>query len=127
MASDQFLTALATIESSNNDLALGKAGERGAYQIKAITWKQHTNIDFTIYAHDRQVSSQVAYMHLSWLKKSFVNSAGRVPEPRDFYIMWRVGYAGYRSRGFIITNCETSLQKDAWRFMNIYKQQMEKN
>lgn len=39
---DAFLDALAMVESGNHTMARGKAGERGAFQMKRIAWK-HVN------------------------------------------------------------------------------------
>lgn len=61
---DAWLDRTAHLESRHNHAAIGKAGERGAYQIKAAIWRHYSRLPWRVYAHDPAVSRRVARLIL---------------------------------------------------------------
>jgi soluble lytic murein transglycosylase-like protein len=65
---DAFLYAIRQVESGDNHAAIGKRGERGAYQFTASTWKMyskqsHKNAHYEVHA------TIIAFNHLEYLIK----------------------------------------------------------
>lgn len=84
----RLLDCLAQVESGRNDQAVSfrhnRPIARGRYQIKEITWFQHTNRPWKL-AHNLYFATFVAERHLMWLEKQ-VN-----PNPFDLAHAWRYG------------------------------------
>jgi hypothetical protein len=57
------LVAISSVESNHNDAAVGRAGERGRYQIVEGTWRDCTAHPFML-AHDWRVAEFVANRHI---------------------------------------------------------------
>jgi len=84
------LDAIAQVESANNPLAIGAAGERTEYQFMAATWSQYTRVPFIFAGRDRLLSRQVAREHLAWLRRELV-ARGFGDSPEVLAAGWRFG------------------------------------
>lgn len=67
---DRLSSCIAQVESSNNDMAIGKQGERGRYQIQQQLWQQISHLPFD-QAHNPTEAKKVAIRHLEWLSNKF--------------------------------------------------------
>lgn len=81
---EAFLTAIAEVESGNNHAAIGKKGERGAYQFTKDTWDMHSKFSHHN-AHFPNHSVMIAFAHLDWL----ISRVG--DDPVKLAIAWNGG------------------------------------
>jgi soluble lytic murein transglycosylase-like protein len=86
---DAFLKAIAEVETGGNARAVGRRGERGMYQFRLATWRQHTNQAFYS-AHNPATSYNVAVKHFQWLHDGLVRN-GREPTPYLMAAAWNAG------------------------------------
>ena len=86
---DAFLKAIAEVETGGNPRAVGRLGERGLYQFRKETWRQHTRRSF-FEAHNPNVSYQVASQHFDWLYDGLVRNGVR---PTNYLLAaaWNAG------------------------------------
>jgi hypothetical protein len=63
------LAALAEIESGNRSSAIGRYGERSAFQFTLATWRQHTRTDFERATSDPAYALAVARERLLYLRR----------------------------------------------------------
>ena len=87
---DKFLSALSACESNHNDRAVGKAGERGRYQIRRSTWSSFGRGVFDISAHDPVAARDCAIRYLRSLGRILLDH-GTVPNALDLATMWNRG------------------------------------
>jgi len=97
LADEIFLRAIRIRECGDRSDAVGKYGERGAYQFRYRTWRQHSKSPF-INAH-RAEAHVVARKHLDWLRRSLVR-AGYKPTPYNIALCWNAGFASVVSGKF---------------------------
>lgn len=91
-----FLKAVQAVENPNNVHAPGLSGALGPYQLKAITWRQHTTLPFT----DDNVwefGEGVAVKHARWLERS-LKAHDRPVNAYSMALSWRIGVEGYVGR-----------------------------
>lgn len=62
-----WLWAIAQVESRGNDSMIGRRGERGRWQFRLATWRQHTRWPFAS-AHEYDRARVVAQKHWCWLQ-----------------------------------------------------------
>lgn len=119
------LTALRMIESGDNPKAVGKAGERTAYQILPSTWKQYADkgMRMSIKAHADIVASRI----LTHQRTQFLGIARRLPQRAEVYAMWNLGFNGFKRRGFDIARCPRVTQDAAMRFAALAEDLYERN
>lgn len=104
---EAFLYAIRQVESGDNHAAIGKRGERGAYQFTASTWKRYTDYPHEN-AHSETVSTVLAYTHLEYL----VEKVGG-DDVKKLALAWNCGLRGMKK--------PSSRSKDyAERVMNLY-------
>lgn len=74
-------TALAMLESGDNDRAIGRAGEVSRYQISPELWPGGNPLDTGVALANAQriMSSRTA---------AFEQSHGRAPDDFEFYVLW---------------------------------------
>ncbi len=82
------LLALGMLESGNDDMAVGKAGERGRYQIKQEVWEGSTSLMPFRMAPSKTCSDQVAVQTLKARLAAFKASHRREPTIQQCYILW---------------------------------------
>jgi len=84
-----FLAAIRAVETGDSPAAVGKLGERGAYQFRRHVWHQHTSSSFWL-AHDPSTADQVAQRHFDWLVKA-CKVAGIHPTTQVLAMAWNAG------------------------------------
>lgn len=87
---DVLLAVIAEIESGTDSTKVGKAGERGMYQITAGVWKQHAKISPFRDAHKPHVSKIVAERHLAWLEREIAEKGYEVTA-ETLALCWNAG------------------------------------
>jgi hypothetical protein len=73
---DAFLRAIAEVETGNNPRKVGRLGERGQYQFRQGTWRQHSRQPFRD-AHNPSVAHDVASRHYDWILQQLERSGKR--------------------------------------------------
>ena len=103
-----FLEAIAMVESGQNRKAIGKAGERGMYQVGKAAWfdanallesEKHFHYQWSQW---RNVTAQdmIAAAHLRILRKRFKADGYSTPTPEQLALAWNRGYEGAKSWNF---------------------------
>lgn len=118
------LAALRIIESNDNPRAVGKAGERTAYQILPRTWKQYAEPGMRYTQTNAHV---VAMRILHHNRTRFVIVARRQPVKAEVYAMWNLGYVGFKRRHFDLAACPRITQDAAMRFAALAEDIYERN
>jgi hypothetical protein len=103
-----FLEAIAMVESGQNRKAIGKAGERGMYQVGKAAWndanalleaEKHFHYQWSQW---RNVTAQdmIAAAHLRILRQRFKADGYSTPTPEQLALAWNRGYEGAKSYHF---------------------------
>lgn len=120
---ERTLWALASIESGNDSKAIGRRGERGAYQFRKSAWVQACSAlgcrhKFTS-AHDAIIARTHAASHLRWIISHLTTVRGSAPSAQDLFAVWNCGLHAYQRRGFSLNRMPASTQDAAQRFANL--------
>jgi len=103
-----FLEAVAQVESGQNRKAVGKAGERGMYQVNKAAWDDasarlkaegHYAFPWSKW-RDATAQDMVAASHLRWIRANFHRLGMTDPTPEQLALVWNVGWTAARSRDF---------------------------
>ena len=103
-----FLEAVAEVESGHNRRAIGKAGERGMYQVGKQAWDDasarlkaegHYSFPWSKW-RDATAQDMIAASHLSWIRSNFHRIGMTEPTPEQLALVWNVGWTNARSRNF---------------------------
>ncbi len=103
-----FLSAVAQVESGHNRKAIGKAGERGMYQVGRDAWKDaeerlkaegHYRFPWSKW-RDATAQDMVAASHLRWIRSNFHRIGMTNPTPEQMALVWNVGWTAARERAF---------------------------
>ena len=103
-----FLEAVAAVESGHNRRAIGKAGERGMYQVGRDAWKDaeerlkaegHYRFPWSKW-RDATAQDMIAAAHLRWIRSNFHRIGMTDPTPEQLALVWNVGWTNARSRDF---------------------------
>jgi hypothetical protein len=115
------LKALAMIETGNNGLRIGKAGEVSAYQIKPIVWKQQKSIPYNVHYWSRlDYASAVAMEHKLWLCHNYCKQSGYSNVNNlEFYCLWNMGLEGFRKYSFSVQAVPRKTRNAAMRYNNL--------
>jgi hypothetical protein len=112
--------ALSMIETGCRDHVVGRAGERGRYQITADVWKAYSStMSFKHYAKDSSISTRVAGEYLHHLLIQYEKATGKHATYHEVYVMWNMGFDGYRRHGFDLTKVSRKIRDRAERYMNL--------
>jgi len=104
-----FLEAVAQVESGQNRKAVGKAGERGMYQVNKAAWDDasarlkaegHYAFPWSKW-RDATAQDMVAASHLRWIRANFHRLGMTDPTPEELALVWNVGWSGAVSRKFM--------------------------
>ena len=104
-----FLEAVAQVESGQNRKAVGKAGERGMYQVNKAAWDDasarlkaegHYAFPWSKW-RDATAQDMVAASHLRWIRANFHRLGMTDPTPEQLALVWNVGWSGAVSRKFM--------------------------
>ena len=102
------LESMAQVESGQNRKAIGKAGERGMYQVGRDAWKDaeerlkaegHYRFPWSKW-RDATAQDMVAASHLRWIRANFVRVGKPDPTPEQIAIVWNLGWSGAVARSF---------------------------
>jgi hypothetical protein len=111
---DRLLWALSQVESGDNDLAVGAAGEVSRYQIKPLTWASMTDLDISE-AVDPAKARMVALAYLRALGHDLMRDGFRV-NAENLILAYKLGYSGFINRKWARQD-----QRDAaQRCLNLY-------
>ena len=102
------LESIAMVESGQNRKAIGKAGERGMYQVGQAAWKDaeerlkaegHYRFPWSKW-RDATAQDMIAAAHLRILRKRFKADGYSTPTPEQLALAWNRGYEGAKSWNF---------------------------
>jgi hypothetical protein len=102
------LECIAMVESGHNRKAIGKAGERGMYQVNKAAWDDasarlkaegHYAFPWSKW-RDATAQDMVAASHLRWIRANFHRIGMTDPTPEQLALVWNVGWTAARSQGF---------------------------
>jgi len=103
-----FLEAIAQVESGQNRKAVGKAGERGMYQVGKPAWDDanerlqregHYHFQWSKW-RDATAQDMIAAAHLRILRQRFKAIGFDTPTPEQLAVAWNRGFEGARSYNF---------------------------
>ena len=103
-----FLSAVAEVESGHNRRAVGKAGERGMYQVGKAAWDDasarlkaegHYAFPWSKW-RDATAQDMIAASHLRWIRSNFHRIGMTNPTPEQMALVWNVGWTAARERAF---------------------------
>jgi hypothetical protein len=129
VVNDRYLEVLAMIESGTDHTALGKAGERGAWQIRAAAWEYTSELrrrrHLEVHPFGAAANSTVARAYVRTLLEDhstrFSNEHARKPTPAELYAMWNLGFDGFQRRGSL-ARCPALTRDAAQRLTNLLRQ-----
>ena len=108
-ASDAILLeSIAHVESGMNRKAIGKAGERGMYQVGRDAWKDaeerlkaegHYRFPWSKW-RDATAQDMIAASHLRWIRANFVRVGKPDPTPEQIAVVWNLGWSAAVARSF---------------------------
>ena len=102
------LESIAMVESGQNRKAIGKAGERGMYQVGRDAWKDaeerlkaegHYRFPWSKW-RDATAQDMVAASHLRWIRANFVRVGKPDPTPEQVALVWNLGWSAAVARSF---------------------------
>jgi len=102
------LEAIAHVESGMNRKAIGKAGERGMYQVGKAAWDDasarlkaegHYAFPWSKW-RDATAQDMIAASHLRWIRANFARVGIPAPTPEQLALVWNVGWSGAVERRF---------------------------
>ena len=103
-----FLSAVAEVESGHNRKAIGKAGERGMYQVGKAAWDDassrlkaegHYSFPWSKW-RDATAQDMVAASHLRWIRANFKRVGKPDPTPEQIAVVWNLGWSAAVARSF---------------------------
>ena len=103
-----FLEAVAAVESGHNRKAIGKAGERGMYQVGKAAWDDasarlkaegHYSFPWSKW-RDATAQDMVAASHLRWIRANFHRIGMTDPTPEQVAVVWNLGWTAAQAQGF---------------------------
>src|SRR5438445_5984321 len=110
------LDAFSMIESGNNDLAIGQAGEISRFQIRPQVWRQYSQ---SRSYQNAEVAAGVAQRHITHLENFFRERTGREATDFDIYILWNAGAGYYERLGFAPDRVHRIIRERAQRYINL--------
>ncbi len=102
------LECIAVVESGQNRKAIGKAGERGMYQVNKAAWSDanallekegHYHFQWSKW-RDATAQDMIAAAHLRILRQRFKAIGFDTPTPEQLAVAWNRGFEGARSYNF---------------------------
>jgi hypothetical protein len=118
--------ALSMVESGNNDNAIGRKGERGRYQMRKAAWKESSLVPHS-YASNIKFSSEATQNYMMLQSNMFLQHTHRLPTDYDLYVMWNMGFTGYKRKQFEFNKCPKRVKENAQRFYDLLYLYKSKN
>lgn len=107
VVTEQFLDSIAQRESGNNPAAVGKKGERGAWQLRPIAIAEVNRVYLWRFSGNAAAVSfgrAYARANLLIIERGLFRTLGRQPTTNEIYCAWRYGIRGaLRSGKFLST------------------------
>ena len=103
-----FLESIAHVESGMNRKAIGKAGERGMYQVGYAAWKDaedrlaregHYRFPWSKW-RDATGQDMIAAAHLRTIRDRFKRAGIIAPTPEQLAVVWNLGFGAAQARDF---------------------------
>ena len=102
------LESIAQVESGQNRKAIGKAGERGMYQVGREAWKdaeERLKVEGQYRFpwskwRDATAQDMIAASHLRWIRSNFHRIGMTNPTPEQMALVWNVGWTNARKSAF---------------------------
>jgi len=107
--------ALGQVESSNNDHAIGKAGEVSRFQILPSVWRTYEK---KFNPTDQILAWTVAQKCLKARSKRFESNTGSKPTPNELYALWNAPGV-FASRSYQFGKLPPVIRARAERFANL--------
>ena len=107
-----------SVESGNNDHAVGSAGEISRFQIKKDIWRMHS---YSSAFWDQNEAWRIADKVLRMRADQFQRSTGREPGAFDIYVLWNAP-GQFRSVGYQRARISPVVAERATRFANLVEQ-----
>jgi hypothetical protein len=107
-----FLSAVAEVESGHNRKAIGKAGERGMYQVGKAAWDDanerlqkegHYHYQWSKWRNPT-AQDMIAAAHLRTIRDNFARIGVIAPTPEQLALVWNVGWSGAVDRRFALND-----------------------
>ena len=107
----RLLEAIGQVESGMDRRALGKAGERGMYQMGKAAWTDANDL-LKLEGHysfswgkwkDATAQDMVASAYLRVIRRRFSRIGIISPTPEQMAVCWNLGFSAAQSRGFPAT------------------------
>lgn len=122
----RFLDALAMIESGVDHTARGRAGERGAWQMKSEAWRYTTELrrrrQLEVHPFSSAANSMIGREYARTLLEDhrirFINAYHRPPTASELYAIWNLGFGGFQRRGSL-EKCPALTRDAAQRLDNL--------
>jgi hypothetical protein len=105
----RLLDAIGQVETGMDRNAIGKAGERGAYQMGRDAWQEGTNL-LKVEGHyyfswgrwrDATAQDMTASAFLRVIRRRFANVGIPNPTPEQIAVVWNMGWTVASKRRFI--------------------------
>jgi len=102
------LESIAMVESGQNRKAIGKAGERGMYQVGKEAWDDaaarlkaegHYSFPWSKW-RDATAQDMIAAAHLRWIRANFYRIGMTDPTPEQIAVVWNLGWSAAVARSF---------------------------
>ena len=109
VASDAtLLESIAMVESGQDRKAVGKAGERGMYQLGRAAWDDsNARLVAQGYHHyqwskwrDITAQDMIAATHLRWIRERYAHVGILTPTPEQIALVWNTGWSAAVERRF---------------------------
>ena len=115
----ELIDAFAQVESGMNDAAIGRAGEKGAWQFSRAAWadcnRERAKMGKPVYhwakAHDRRIAFEYAHLYLCLIHGQTWKALGHEPSAGELYAAYNCGVRGFtvRHKGKL-SNCPATTQ-----------------
>jgi soluble lytic murein transglycosylase-like protein len=102
------LESIAHVETGMDRKAIGKAGERGMYQVGKAAWDDanarlekegHYHFQWSKW-RDATAQDMIAAAHLRTLRDRFARVGIKAPTPEQVAVAWNLGFGAAQARGF---------------------------
>lgn len=121
LANSPEILRIAMLESKGDHKAIGDNGKAfGAWQMHEAAWKEADRVlprkyQSTIKAGytNPNISIQHAAAYVAILNARFNKASGRNANWMDTYVMWRIGFNGYKKLHFAQTNVDGDIWQKA--------------
>jgi len=105
------LEAIAQVESGGKRTAVGKAGERGAYQMKPVSWSEANDLlkleghYFFAWSHWRDATAQdmTAAAFVRVIRRRFAHIGIADPTAEQIAVVWNMGWTAAHRGNFPVT------------------------